>query len=408
MTQPNKNIPATGPSHCNSCRGNNLEHVFSNLNRPSPRFTDQPTKVLICRDCGLVSLDMRKLRADDLGTYYSTFNHFEQPGQLVEEHRPLREGQVQWILDRVSHNRVRGTALDIGCGAGYVLYLLNEAGYTVNGVDYSPAMIRHLQTLYQFEGFQGAFSQALVKNRTYDLITSFKVLEHLMDPSGAVSDMAACLNDEGYLVIEVPDSESPKPDQLPDFFAFDHLFHFTRTTLGAILERYGFSIIDSEQFDYDISSGTPGPAFRILAQKTGAASEMFIHHNEYSSQHERMQTYKRNHDSYVAGFQTKINAIARRVGNAPVAIYCGGEHTAELLTRLDLSGLDIACIFDGDPALSGRMIDGIPIRHRDEIPISNLTHFLLSTTNHEESIYRTLKQMDRSYRVFGLYQKFDE
>ena len=90
-----------------------------------------------------------------------------------------------------------------------------------------------------------------------------------------------------------------------------------------------------------------------------------------------------------------------------MAIHCAGEHTALLLDRFDVSGFDIPYIFDGDPAITGRKIKGIPIRHSSEIAKSDVKHFLMSTTNHENEIYTALKEKVPDCRVYGLYEDFD-
>ena len=395
------------PHNCITCSSEELELVFSNFRQQSARFVDHPVDVLICRACGLVSLDTSELTDARLAAYYSTFNHFEKPGPLVSEHRPMREGQVAWVMDRLPADAVVQSALEIGCGTGFVLKLLRDRGLSVEGVDYSPTMIRNLKTNYGIEGTAGAFSTELIDARRFDLIVSFKVLEHLLNPNAAIAAISRSLNEGGLLGIEVPDSEFPKADQLPDFFAFDHLYHFTVHSLGAMMERNGFEVLDYEHFDFDLNSGTPGPAFRMLARKSARPCDSFASVNEYAVQRARMFEYRDAHDAYVDSFQAKIDPLREKVGDAPLAIYCGGEHTANLLDRIDFEGLNVEQIFDGDVAIAGGTIAGIPIKQSSEIPDSGIRHFLMSTTNHERSIHCALKTMDPNYQVYGLYQDFD-
>ena len=68
------------------------------------------------------------------------------------------------------------------------------------------------------------------------------------------------------MFLEVPDSEFPRYDQLPEYYIFDHLFHFTEKNLSYILERNGFEIITVSHLDNKPNSGNPFRVLRILAK----------------------------------------------------------------------------------------------------------------------------------------------
>ena len=73
-------------------------------------------------------------------------------------------------------------------------------------------------------------------SQKYDLATCIQTLEHLINPQKFFIKVKSILNTNGYLFIEVPDSDFPRYDQLPDYYVFDHLFHFTEKNLSTCLK----------------------------------------------------------------------------------------------------------------------------------------------------------------------------
>ena len=97
------------------------------------------------------------------------------------------EGVYEWIAENLVTNGMR--ALDFGCGTGYGAALLARAGAIVDGVDNSPAAIEYATRNFGAPGVR-FFVADLMKPlpdvcapRSYDLVASSEVLEHVVDPS---------------------------------------------------------------------------------------------------------------------------------------------------------------------------------------------------------------------------------
>ena len=391
---------------CNLCGSGRSEYLFSNFKKESARHADYPLDVHICRGCGLVFLNMDKVSEAALERYYTTSNTFERPGALFEGHKPLREGQMQWALDHLPADFRGKKVLDVGCGAGYVLKLFKDKGFQTWGNDYSPAMIRNLRELYGIDGYQGPFSPERVE-RLYDLITCITVLEHLPDPNRVLGEFGRTLAPGGFLFLEVPDAEFPRWDMVPDHIAYDHLYHWTERTLGRMLEQNGFEVAAAAHVENAPDSGNPECVLRMLARKGDNLRARARDVNDYEREKEVLRRYKEKHDGYLAGFQRKIDEVKKKTAGESLAIFCAGEHTATLLSRFDFSGLRIPFLFDNDPAVAGKSLAGIPVRHGSEAAQKEVRHYLLSTTNHEKAIYENLKKLDPDSRVYGLYASLD-
>jgi SAM-dependent methyltransferase len=153
------------------------------------------------------------------------------------------EGVYEWIAENLVIAGMK--ALDFGCGTGYGAALLAKAGATVDGVDSSPTAIA-----YATANFGGPsvrfFAADLMKPlpnpcapRSYDLVASSEVLEHVVDPFAFVRGMADSLNDDGVCFIGTP-NRLWSFEHVPDghLLARSHVMEFTPPALSALLHTF--------------------------------------------------------------------------------------------------------------------------------------------------------------------------
>lgn len=391
---------------CNTCASSDIEFLFKNKEVADVRMKDVPCKVCICRECGQVFLDITDLTEQKLGEYYSIYNTFEKPGVLVEEHRELRSEQAGWVLDRLMCNPLGKRAIDVGCGTGYFLQQLQERGFSVEGVEFSSAMAEYIQNNYDIYCYDEGFHVEKV-GREYSLVTCVTVLEHVLDPRKMVCEFNEILEDRGCLFIEVPDAANPRWDMIPDHLVFSHLHHWTERTLSNLLSSSGFEVVACDHIVNGPDSGNPEAVLRMLAVRKGDPDNSYEFQNDYEDEKNALAEYRQKHEGYVHRIGEKIRDIRGRIGQQPFAIYCGGIHTSSLLDSIEFDRTGLRYIFDGDKSIAGTTLHGIPVRRSSEIPAAGIRHFLLSTTNHERSIYRSLKEMDKEYKVYGIYTDLD-
>lgn len=395
---------------CNTCGSENSELLFSNSLSDTVRMKNVPRDVLICRDCGQVYLDISGITEADLGAYYTNFNPFEAPGALVEDHQAMRQGQCSWVIDNLKKHDpawLGSRLLEVGCGTGFLLKLFADEGLDAEGVEFSARMAENVNKVYGLKCRRGGFDASEL-SPPYHVIASVTVLEHVWDPNAMVADFNDLLEDGGFLYLEVPDAEFPRADMIPDHLAFEHIHHWTERTLGRLLNSKGFKVLQVAHIENTADSGNPEAVLRIFAQKGGGEDDRYRRVNDYAHEKAVLQAFRQEHVRYKQAIQDKIRAFLKQVGAEPFAIYCGGLHTSALLQLIDFDGQQPQCIFDGDPAIAGRKLDGIPVFHSSAIPEHQIRHFLLSTTNHERSIHAYLKSIDSEFHVAGLYTDFEE
>ena len=105
-----------------------------------------------------------------------------------------------------------GPAIDLGCGQGQLVRLLQADGFDAEGIDISPEQVALAQAAGVTRVFQGDFRAILAAHPAhYAAITATDLLEHLTKPEvlQTFDDVAAALAPGGVFVGRVPNAVSP-------------------------------------------------------------------------------------------------------------------------------------------------------------------------------------------------------
>jgi SAM-dependent methyltransferase len=91
---------------------------------------------------------------------------------------------------------------DLGCGTGTVSRLLTDEGYDVDGVDFSPEMIRRARSKVPEAAFVvGDAANPPLEAEAYDVVLSRHVLWAMPDPVEAVGAWVRLLKPRGTVVL---------------------------------------------------------------------------------------------------------------------------------------------------------------------------------------------------------------
>ncbi|MGE0385353.1 MAG: class I SAM-dependent methyltransferase [Gammaproteobacteria bacterium] len=209
----------------------------------APLFEKGGHAYLRCTGCGFIMSEARAAAGALAAAYDAAYT-----GTYIAK-SAAKLARCRRAVRRIVRRYVRGGRwLDVGCSAGFLVRAAQDAGFDAFGIDVEPAGIAHAREhlgLTQVEC--GALDGARFAPASFDVITLYDVIEHVPDLNATVALLARLLRPGGVIEIRTPDAGHWRtPRRLQDWNEVkpgEHLYHFTRATLGRLLERHGLRIV---------------------------------------------------------------------------------------------------------------------------------------------------------------------
>ncbi|RKS97780.1 class I SAM-dependent methyltransferase [Chryseobacterium defluvii] len=127
--------------------------------------------------------------------------------------------------------------LDFGCGSGYGTKMLSEHAESVTGVDISKEAVDFAKENYTSSNLKFKTIPE-ISNETFDIITSFQVIEHVPNDNRYVDDLKKLLNPGGYLLISTPDKTNRLFNHIQQPWNIFHLKEYTAGNLKHLLQKH--------------------------------------------------------------------------------------------------------------------------------------------------------------------------
>jgi 2-polyprenyl-3-methyl-5-hydroxy-6-metoxy-1,4-benzoquinol methylase len=97
-----------------------------------------------------------------------------------------------------------GRLLDVGCGRGDFLHVMEERGWDVHGLDFDREAALAARTLYGLDVRIGTLSDVVAARERFDVVTASHVLEHVPDPVEFLRQCRSLLKVDGMLILKTP------------------------------------------------------------------------------------------------------------------------------------------------------------------------------------------------------------
>ena len=142
------------------------------------------------------------------------------------------------FFDHIDTNKY-SSAMEIGCGDGYLLKRLKESGVKhLLGIEPSVNVSNSNDAITIYNNFLDPKQELL---ESYDLIFSIAVLEHVEEIGPALEFCRNQLRACGDLFFVVPDCQPELESGDPALFTHQHIHYFTPDTIKALLEYHDLS-----------------------------------------------------------------------------------------------------------------------------------------------------------------------
>ena len=193
---------------------------------------------------------------DNLNSYYQSdayISHTDANKTLLDKMYQAVKKFSLWqktVLIEKYANKNK-TLLDFGAGTGDFLLAAKRRKWAVSGVEPSrDARLRSREKRMELSS-----SLETLSDTKFQVITLWHVLEHLPDLENQISDLKGRLENDGTLVIAVPNFKSYDASHYKEFWAaYDvprHLWHFSRNGIGRIFAKHEMKVVKTKPMWFD-------------------------------------------------------------------------------------------------------------------------------------------------------------
>ncbi len=189
-----------------------------------------------CNECGMCYLNPQPILEDLHKVYppvYSDKYIKELPYRLFDKRIKLLKNLLP-----------DGRLLEIGCGAGHFLDMARAAGYEVAGVEMDNESGGYAKKHYNLDVQVSPVETAELPASYFNIVTLFKVFEHLTEPMACLNKIKQTLAPGGYCIIQVPNFSCFESKLMGRYWCYldppRHLSHFSPNTLTNMLKKAGF------------------------------------------------------------------------------------------------------------------------------------------------------------------------
>ena len=199
-----------------------------------------------CSNCGLVQIKDKPV---------SYYKQVIRATGISKEMQKFRETQFKNFIKK--YNLKNKKILEVGCGFGEYLSIMNRCNVNAYGIEYSQKAVNYCKNLGLKVSKQFIENEKYkIKYAPFDAFFIMSYLEHIPDINSFLIGISNNLTDKGVGLIEVPNFDMILKKKLFSEFISDHLYYFTKDTLKMTLNMNGFDVLEcnSVWHDYILSA----------------------------------------------------------------------------------------------------------------------------------------------------------
>ncbi|MDH5523658.1 MAG: class I SAM-dependent methyltransferase [Desulfobulbaceae bacterium] len=226
---------------CPLCSSDNVDVLFVKMGFPYVR----------CKECDMVYNNPSLNEDKNTDMYENAIHTDEYLSILTANNQRLHdENKFNYGLDIAKkHCEDLHNVLDVGCSIGVFLETAMQRGLEAYGLELNQKAYEYAQNK-QLNVDNNPLGQSIFSDISFDLITLWDVLEHIVDPKILLKQIYDRLNAGGALLILTPNVNSLAARILHEkcnvFEGWAHVSLFSVETLRQVLEESGFEVVHIE------------------------------------------------------------------------------------------------------------------------------------------------------------------
>jgi len=348
---------------CGSLLSGGKRLTLENAPAGAQIFLDSPTaedhrdvvtlRIVQCASCGLVQ------SASPAVTYYRRVITAAGVSPAMRTHR-----QTQVADFSGAYGLTGRSAIEIGCGNGYFLDILAEAGFKVHGTEWGGSPVgagsHPVVDTYPAPGI-------VIPGSPFEAFFCLNFLEHAPDPRGFLRGICENLTKDAVGIVEVPNySQQRRLRRVFDYIA-DHVSYFDADTISTALAISGLVVE------------------KIAETRGGENLEVWVRR--------RIPTDLVGEAKSIAEVKAMLVywLALRRAAGERVAIWGASHQALTLLGPINPS--DLVGIFDSAPFKQGRYapVTRLPILKPTGDALAGINTILIVAAGYENEIAATLR-----------------
>ncbi len=207
-----------------------------------------------------------------------------------------------------------------------------------------------LETVQQLLRNPKTISSIKAKYGVADIVVMRHIIEHAQDAAKLISSLRGLIADNGYLVMELPDSDKIFKAGNHAFIWEEHISYFTEESLGTLGQSVGASLAWFKRCPYSYEDSLL-VAFRFQEARPSVKAE-----NESFGKIEA-ELKKFRQDFEAAKQKWREQLLSHRKNGEKIAVFGAGHLAAKFINFLDLKDL-IDCVIDDNTNKAGMRMPG--------------------------------------------------
>lgn len=261
-----------------------IKKEYNFILKMTPQIQDTVQYVVEKKENAIVMQDIKAKEKQLMDKFYLHYNDrlmLDSRDEVKEREKVYLQIIEKWNSDKIPKDTIH--ILDLGCGEGEWLELLNDNGYKACGIDSNPFVVSKMGNLKPElglilgDGYE--YLQKLADN-SLDIISMFHVIEHMSVLEGIklLKECYRVLKRGGLLLVETPNPQNILTATY--YFRLDptHRFAIPHELLSVMIEEGGMTIretlflnpLEFVPYDYKENDPISNVVFRFNLEQTYA------------------------------------------------------------------------------------------------------------------------------------------